>query len=238
MGESKDNIIEFGAEQATGNGVENMPAEAVTENAIETVEAMPLDVWESGMREFGSTHSVEEFDRKLEAIRAVFAPESLKLLYAQLTREIFALATLGSSENATVDHEAMRSAMERYVIAAEAYYKPYFTEKSYDEPDILPQEYRAAFYVRKILEAEETGEIGKIKDYIEPCATAMPPLRDSVLGYVKSIAEQMNAEKAEAQDEMAYLSAQLKRKAKELEAMGQNEAAEQIYAQLRALGQM
>ncbi len=238
MGESKDNIIEFGAEQATGIDAENMPAEAAAENAIETAEAMPLDVWESGMREFGSSHSVEEIDRKLEAIRAVFAPKSLKLLYAQLTREIFALATLGASGNATVDHETVRSTMERYVHAAETYYKPYFTEKAYDEPDILPQEYRAAFYVRKILEAEETGEIGKIKDYIEPCATAMPPLRDSVLGYVKSIAEQMNAEKAADQDEMAYLAAQLKRKAKELEAMGQNEAAEQIYAQLRALGQM
>ena len=51
MGESKDNIIEFGAEQATGIDTENMPAEAAAENAIETAEAREETWTMSGLSE-------------------------------------------------------------------------------------------------------------------------------------------------------------------------------------------
>ncbi len=199
----------------------------------EQIENMPLEMWEKGMREFCGSHTLEEIDHKLDVLRASLSPDSLRLKFTEMMRELYLVSNVWNKE---ASHEAMRAFIANYIETAKAYYAPYYTEEAYREPEILPREYRAAFYLAKILQAEEKKDLAELKDLTEPCILALPVFRDTILKYMKTIAESMEQEEHAVQDEMEYLAAQLRKKAKELQAMGQEDAAQQILDQLKLLG--
>ena len=231
--EEKQSIVEAAVEDSKDRiGGEN---EDQLKVLGEEMELMPLEQWENGVRAFCSTHSLEEIDHKIGYLQNVLKADSLRLLYFRLGREISVVMSVGQTQ---ISHGDLKERFLQLISAAEAYYGPYYTDEAFGEPDVLPPEYRCACFLARILDAEERGNVAGIKDLIEPCVRAMPSIKEPVLKYVKLVADEMGKEEQNKKDEMAYLAAQLKKKAKELQAVGQEEAAQQILEQLRALGQL
>ena len=199
----------------------------------ELFETVPFDQWMEGIDVLCQTAVTEDIRRKLTLVQKYLDPKSIRVRHFALME---AFVSVIRTED-TMEVSQIRDAIKAFVDRSFAMYGPYYTEKAYtDGMEMLPKFQRGAVFLNELMQREETGDFAGLKELIEPCANAVPELREAVLRYLKKLTagkrEELDGENSADRDEMAYLKAQLRLKAKQLEETGNTEAAEMIRKQL------
>ncbi len=206
----------------------------------ELFETIPFEQWKDGIRVFCVDSSEGMIRKRLEYAGRHMHAESLRLRYFQMIADMTGIGRIDvNSQERKADHGSLRERFRALIDKIFALFGPYYTDLAFEgDMKLLPDECRGAIYLGMLLEYEEKCDLGGVKNLIEKCTNALPEIREVLLSYVREMAELFKKNETDRSDEMAYLAAKLKRKAKELEEAGNAEAASQIRDQLKALGMM
>ncbi len=194
---------------------------------------IPFEQWKDGIDVLCQTEPTDVIRRKLQYVQEKLQPENLRRRHFEMMEAFVSLIRVKPASSYEENREAVKTFVERTF----AMYGDYYSEEAYtDGMEMLPRMMRSAVYLNELLEKEDAGDLAAMKDLIEPCAVTTPELKEAVLLYLSKVKEKqteaLSGTTAAERDEMAYLKAQLKLKAKQLEEAGNLEAAEMIRKQL------
>ncbi|MDE5591210.1 MAG: hypothetical protein K2J60_19050, partial [Acetatifactor sp.] len=125
----------------------------------------------------------------------------------------------------------------QYADAVLDLYRPYYKEFVFDEvPEMLPEEVQLALRLKKVQEAREQQDELKALEAVRKCLGICPAMGDVVEAYAKMYRDEVknqNQNADEAQMELRYIIATLKRKAKQEIEREEYRAAREILVQVQ-----
>ena len=199
---------------------------------------IPFDQWKQGVNTFCEKTPMDKvWPRKAFLDRHCKSGE-IRYDYLDLkVSEVEAVIMAGES-----DYGNIKSRMKVFSAKCLAFYRRFFLPEAFEgEMEMLPAPCRAAVVLRRVLQADEAGDIAAFREYITECIGLFGPLNDALQNYAKHYAEwrkeqlKKDSEAEAAAQEMQVLARQVKQQLRRFALQGEKETAMGILQQLKTL---
>ncbi len=176
---------------------------------------------------------LEEVDWMVDWLCSQLPKSDLRAAYLHTSYTRFVVR----NSHRDASYEELNAGLRACIDGAYRLYAPYYTKAALSgELEMLPLDYRFAVRIKRLLDAEEAGDMKAFTEELEKTADTMPSMKETVLHYAKLVAEkrkkQNDPSDTTVQDQMDQLRVQIMEKADVLRAAGMNAEADQILMQL------
>lgn len=204
-------------------------------NMDEIIGGISFEQWRKGVDTFCEKNPMDVIWKKREFIENHCKEGTTRYDYLML--KISEVEAVIATEYK--DYGLIKRVMSSFADKSIAFYERYFRPEAFEgEMEMLPLPCRVAVRLRRVLKAEEEGDIAKFREELTACIGIFGPINDALHYFGKMYASRREQELAESRrisDEMQALARQVKKQLCNFIAKGDKKTAYSIWQQLHAL---
>lgn len=199
---------------------------------------IPFDQWKQGVDSFCQKSPMDKVRPRKAFLDKHCKAGEIRYDYLDMkVSEVEAVVTAGE-----LGYENIKSRMKMFSAKCLAFYRRFFLPEAFEgEMEMLPEACRAAVVLRRVLQADEAGDIATFREEMKKCIGLFGPLNQGLQNYAKHYAEwreqqlKKDDEADSAAQEMQVLARQVKQQLRRFVEQGDKKTAFSILQQLKSL---
>ena len=199
---------------------------------------IPFDQWKQGVDSFCQKSPMDKVRPRKAFLDKHCKAGEIRYDYLDMkVSEVEAVVTAGE-----FGYENIKSRMKVFSAKCLAFYRRFYLPEAFEgEMEMLPAACRAAVVLRRVLQADEAGDITAFREEMTKCIGLFGPLNKGLQNYAKHYAEwreeqlKKDNEADSAAQEMQVLARQVKQQLRRFAAQGDKKTAAGILQQLKSL---